>query len=621
MNNSAVSVSLQSKDNGDLLDIIDKLRSQGISRYVDIPQIIVCGDQSSGKSSALEAISGVAFPTKDNLCTCFATELILRRSPTSSIKVSIIASSDRSDVEKKELAIPVCTADKVDVGELVEQAKAAMGLTSSGKVFSKDVLRIEISGPTQPHLTLVDLPGLFMAGNRDQSAEDAGLVKSLVLDYMERPRSIILAVVSAKNDFALQQVTEHTRAVDPKGYRTLGLITKPDTLDEGSESERFYVDLAQNKDVNFRLGWHVLRNRDFTTRNSTMAERDAAEAKFFSSGIWKILRQSQLGVVALRTRLSNVLQNQILDQLPNVIEDVQKGLVDCRTRIDKLGAPRLALAEQRRYLVKASEAFYSLIKAAINGEYTHVFFCDSSSSVGFKKRLRAVVQKRLSDFAKEMRLNGEAKQIVEEEPVVPGSISRSNYMDEVEVLMERSRGRELPGMFNPLLVAELFRKQSAPWKAIANAVSDLVFSDADATVNLILQFVVDEETVTGLLRRIVRPTLDAVKASLTARVAELLEPHTVMHPITYNPHLRENVQSIQADRLERSLEESLTSFLNTGLVNHEQRFQFNPKALLNTVLDEVEPNMTRYSCSLAIDNMQAYYNVRGDLAFAATVLY
>jgi hypothetical protein len=52
---------------------------------------------------------------------------------------------------------------------------------------------------------MVDLPGLFMAGNKDQSAEDATLVKSLVLDYMQRPRSIILAVVSAKSDFALQQ--------------------------------------------------------------------------------------------------------------------------------------------------------------------------------------------------------------------------------------------------------------------------------------------------------------------------------------------------------------------------------------------------------------------------------
>ncbi|KAI1159503.1 P-loop containing nucleoside triphosphate hydrolase protein [Nemania serpens] len=74
---------LQNEDHQNILDVIDTLRSQGIGRYVDLPQIIVCGDQSSGKSSILEAISGLSFPTKDNLCTRFATELILRRSPES----------------------------------------------------------------------------------------------------------------------------------------------------------------------------------------------------------------------------------------------------------------------------------------------------------------------------------------------------------------------------------------------------------------------------------------------------------------------------------------------------------------------------------------------------------
>jgi GTPase SAR1 family protein len=74
--------SLPSKDHRDLLNIIDSLRPQGISRIVDLLQIIVCGNQSSGKSSVLEAISGMLFPTKDNLCTRFATELILRRNPS-----------------------------------------------------------------------------------------------------------------------------------------------------------------------------------------------------------------------------------------------------------------------------------------------------------------------------------------------------------------------------------------------------------------------------------------------------------------------------------------------------------------------------------------------------------
>ncbi|KAL7940617.1 P-loop containing nucleoside triphosphate hydrolase protein [Trichoderma barbatum] len=154
--------SLQSKDHKDLLDVIDRLRSKGISRYIDLPQIIVCGDQSSGKSSAMEAISGLSFPTKDNLCTRFATEVVLRRSTTSSIRVSIFPSHDRPDPEKATLGNFAYSGNDLNIGQIVEDARLAMGLQGSGgKVFSKDVLRIEISGPTQPHLTMVDLPGLI----------------------------------------------------------------------------------------------------------------------------------------------------------------------------------------------------------------------------------------------------------------------------------------------------------------------------------------------------------------------------------------------------------------------------------------------------------------------------
>src|ERR1700743_388140 len=98
------SVALQSKDHRDLLDIIDNLRSKGVGRYVDLPEIIVCGDQSAGKSSVLEAISGMSFPTKDNLCTRFATELVLRRDATHGVKVSITPASERSADERERLS-------------------------------------------------------------------------------------------------------------------------------------------------------------------------------------------------------------------------------------------------------------------------------------------------------------------------------------------------------------------------------------------------------------------------------------------------------------------------------------------------------------------------------------
>lgn len=323
-----------------------------------------------------------------------------------------------------------------------------MGLDEGDAVFSADVLRVEVSGPTQPHLTIVDLPGLFLAGNKDQSEADAKLVESLVLSYMRKPRSIILAVVSAKNDFALQQVTRHARVLDPHGVRTLGLITKPDTLDYGSDSERFYMELAQNKDVRFRLGWHVLRNRNFAEREASTVERDRIETEFFSRGVWTVLHTSQLGVAALKTRLSHVLRDQILQQLPSVLGDVSAGIQQCKEKITRLGASREEPPEQRRYLLIASTEFSNLMRAATDGVYTHAFFASSEDPTSYARRLRAVVQNTLSDFAQEMRTKGHTRTI-QDGQVGDDSrcISRSDYIGEVKVLMRNGRGRELPGTY------------------------------------------------------------------------------------------------------------------------------------------------------------------------------
>src|SRR3954470_20979350 len=90
-------------DHRNLLDIIDSLRAQGVSRYVDLPEIIVCGDQSAGKSSVLEAISCMPFPTKDGLCTRFATELVLRRGREVNTKLSITPGESRFGEDKERL--------------------------------------------------------------------------------------------------------------------------------------------------------------------------------------------------------------------------------------------------------------------------------------------------------------------------------------------------------------------------------------------------------------------------------------------------------------------------------------------------------------------------------------
>lgn len=282
-------VELQTSEHEELLNLIDTLRSHGISQYIDLPQLIVCGDQSSGKSSVLEAISGLRFPAKDNLCTRFATELILRRGPSTKVTITIHPDDERSEQESEKLSQFESPSDSLDdFADIVKSAERAMGLDNSAKVFSKDVLRVELCGANQPNLTLVDLPGIFWAGDKSQSDDDAQLVQSMVKSYMEKSRSIILAVISAKSDLAMQVITKLAREIDPAGLRTLGIITKPDLLHEGSDSEANFVKLAKNENIAFKLGWHVLKNRDYDTKDTSRAERDDSERNFFSGRVWSI---------------------------------------------------------------------------------------------------------------------------------------------------------------------------------------------------------------------------------------------------------------------------------------------------------------------------------------------
>lgn len=370
---------IQSESHRDLLDIVDSLRSQGVSHYVDLPQIIVCGSQSSGKSSTLESLSGLKFPTSEGLCTRFATELILRRGDELGMKVHIQPGANRDKEDRVRLsAFSMQSAHQADFAHLIEEAKHFMGLSGEGpgaKIFSSDVLRIESTSPTTANLTLVDLPGLFGAADKNQSDDDAAMVQDLVVSYMEQRRSIILAVVTADNPFANQPVTKFARNIDPSGKRTLGLITKPDKIDQGSESERYYVELAQNQNVRLQLGWHVLRNRSHATADDSMEERNEHEVAFFEDSIWgRSLDKTQLGVGALKNKLRDILWRHIKDGLPGVKTDVQTGIKDCHENLQRLGKERTTRTAKHAYLHRISSDLSTLIRAAIDGVYADPVF-------------------------------------------------------------------------------------------------------------------------------------------------------------------------------------------------------------------------------------------------------
>lgn len=616
-------VGLQTPEHEELLNLIDTLRAHGISQYIDLPQVIVCGDQSSGKSSVLEAISGLRFPTKDNLCTRFATELILRRGTTPNITVTIVPDAACSEEESQELSKFKSPSSSIDdFASIVKSAEKAMGLDNPTTVFSKHVLRVELCGPSQPNLTLVDLPGIFWAGDENQSDDDAAVVQAMVKSYMVKSRSIILAVVSAKSDLAMQIITRLAREIDPQGLRTLGIITKPDLLFAGSDSEAAFVKLAKNENIYFKLGWHVLKNRDYNTKDTTREERDAAETEFFSSRVWSsALSKTQLGINNLRPRLSRVLLGQILCELPSLVKDVENELKLCKDRLRALGDSRGTLAQQRTYMLNASQCFVELMKAAIGGAYVHVFFGNPETNVGYDKRLRAVVQATLSALAEQMRLQGHAQEIVTKEPAKkpdnqsgPQIITREAYLDSVSNLMCRSQGCELPGLFNPAIVGDLFFNQSRPWQHILHDTEEKLVLAAKIAVTLIVEHACDLATSDGIMRYIIRPNMESILSELHAKVEEILKPHMGGHPITLNHYFTDNLQKKREQTYRHAMSKKLEGFFGVDpesdkTMTRSHMPSFDIRDLLSALTAQTEVDMNRFACTEAINAMEAYYKV------------
>ncbi|KAK4552409.1 hypothetical protein LTR86_010423 [Recurvomyces mirabilis] len=242
--------------------------------------------------------------------------------------------------------------------------------------------------------------------------------------------------------------------------------------------------------------------------------------------------------------------------------------------------------------------------------YNKFFFGSAKTEDGYVKRLGAVVQSLLTEFAESMRLEGEARRIVDVEEnsqeLGPNAISRREYVEEVKHLTRKSRGCELPGTFNPLIVGELFAEQCQPWRDQVARAKDRIFEAARSTMVAIIDYVAVEETADGLIHSI-GLRMEALKQDLDRRLDGLLQPHFEIHPITYNHYLTENVQKAQSARRRRKLE----TVLRTTFANLKDPIYngLSPLHLLNLLDDSNEADMETHASNLAVDYMQAYYKV------------
>ncbi|KAK3612889.1 hypothetical protein LTR22_028402, partial [Elasticomyces elasticus] len=158
------------------------------------------------------------------------------------------------------------------------------------------------------------------------------------------------------------------------------------------------------------------------------------------------------------------------------------------------------------------------------------FFGDAMTELGFKKRLRAVAQDIFLQFAEDMKRKGQSEQIVEEtasddDKHVPSRVSRSNYLENVRRRINRSRGCEFPGTFNPLIIGELFYQQSRPWAGILDSVTDKLITAANDTIELALAQMSDGFTSDALMRHIINPSFEKYRKGFRQKISEILRPH------------------------------------------------------------------------------------------------
>lgn len=499
-------------------------------------------------------------------------------------------------------------------------------------------------------MTLVDLPGIIhtstASGEEEDDDSEVEVVKELVKDYMKEERTIILAIVAGNYDYNNQIVLSLAKDFDPASNRTIGIITKPDMQPVGSVYETTLVNMACNKIKKLRLGWHVLKNRSFEEQGCSIMKRNEAEERFFSKGIWKSLPTSDVGVAALRKKLSNLLFDHIKKELPRVVRDIKVGLVEADQKLATLGPSRSTYKEQAAYLVEIADKFKSITTDALEGFYRGEFFDDVEASVSqkYSKRLRANATKLGAEFNERMHAKGHMKSIKwenEEETATPGgtvSASATSTVDPLEPekvsyqdaiqwvkpILQQNRGRELRGTFNPLIIGTVFWHQSQKWNEMGQVYLEEVNLACKKFVKLALTKIAGKDMAETILSCCVSKILEDRYKNAKDELSKVIS--TVKEqPTTYNHYFTAEVQkmreqadvdSFKAIIHDAAVESNCSSSYRSSYPTFDRlpaSIAVDTKRLLNALVKvsvaNREDDMDNHACAEVLQNMRAYYKV------------
>ncbi|KAI0560353.1 Dynamin [Gracilaria domingensis] len=315
-----------------LLPVVNKLHNIfqrcGLADPIDLPQIVVVGAQSSGKSSVLESIVGFDFLPRGSGVVTRSPILIQLNKVTAATApggsqrwVEFLHAPDKRFETEEEIQAEIIKETERVAGKNKKLTPTAMIM----KVFSTEVV----------DLTLIDLPGLTKLPVGDQPPDIEKLVRAMIYSYIEKSNTIILAVHPANTDLATSDALQMARRVDPQGLRTLGVITKLDLMDAGTNA----LDMLLGRIIPLRRGYVGVVNRsqaDLDTK-ATVIQSRAAEKTFFQSHPVYAPYAAKMGSQYLAEMLSTMLMEHIRHVLPSIRAKITTQLAEVREQLAALG--------------------------------------------------------------------------------------------------------------------------------------------------------------------------------------------------------------------------------------------------------------------------------------------
>ena len=375
-----------------LIPIINKLQDVFTtigSDTIQLPQIVVVGNQSSGKSSVIESLVGKDFlPRGPGIVTRRPLILQLTNVP---LDDKVQRSSEEGTLGLVEWARFLHTKNKVysnfDEVRLEIEAETDR-MSGSNKGICPEPINLKIYSPRVVNLTLVDLPGITKVPVGDQPPDIELQIKELLLKYIANPNSIILAVTAANTDFATSEALKLARDVDPDGRRTLAVITKLDLMDAGTDA----VDVLMGRVIPVKLGIIGVVNRSQADILSKKSIEDALkDEQLYLQKKYPTLA-TRNGTAYLAKTLNRLLMHHIRDCLPELKTRVSVMISQFQTLLNSYGD---AVVDQGQTLLQIITRFASAYCSAIEGTARDIETSKLSGGARISYVFHEVFSKRL----------------------------------------------------------------------------------------------------------------------------------------------------------------------------------------------------------------------------------